>query len=86
MILTKGQEEAIKVCMKRYRNKEPFTVIAGPAGSGKSTVVQYIVEALNIAEDNVVMATFTGKASMVLREKGCKNAMTLHKLLYIPKN
>ena len=85
MILTKGQEEAIKVCVERYRNKEPFTVIAGPAGSGKSTVVQYIVEALNIAEDNVVMATFTGKASMVLREKGCKNAMTLHKLLYIPK-
>lgn len=85
MILTNGQEEAIKVCVERYRNKEPFTVIAGWAGVGKSSVVQFIIEALNIADDDVVMATLTGKASMVLREKGCHNAMTLHKLLYIPK-
>ena len=85
MILTKGQEEAIKVAVQRYKNKEPYTVIAGWAGTGKTTAVQFIIEALGIPEDDVVMATLTGKASMVLREKGCKNAMTLHKLLYIPK-
>lgn len=85
MILTKGQEEAIKVAVQRYKNKEPYTVISGYAGVGKTSAVQYIVEALDIPEDDVVMATLTGKASMVLREKGCKNAMTLHKLLYIPK-
>ena len=28
---------------------------------------------------------FTGKASLVLREKGCKNSMTAHKLLYHSK-
>lgn len=85
MILTKGQEEAIKVAVQRYKNKEPYTVIAGPAGSGKSSVVQYIVEALNIPEEDVVYSALVGKAAMVLREKGCPNAMTLHKLLYIPK-
>lgn len=85
MILTKGQEEAIKACTERYRNREPFTVIAGPAGSGKSSVIPYIIESLNISEDEVAFAALTGKAARVLREKGCKNAMTLHKLLYIPK-
>lgn len=85
MQLTKGQEEAIKVCVERYKNKEPYTVIAGYSGVGKSTVVSYIINALNIDESRVVYAAFTGKASLVLREKGCTNAMTLHKLLYIPK-
>lgn len=85
MILTNGQEEAIKVCVERYHNKEAFTVIAGPAGSGKSTVISYIIDALNISEDEVAFAALTGKAARVLREKGCANAMTLHKLLYIPQ-
>lgn len=85
MVLTKGQEQAIKVCVERYKNKEPYTVIAGYAGTGKTTVVNYIMEALGIDESEVVEATLTGKASLVLRNKGHKNAMTLHKLLYIPK-
>ena len=84
MQLTKGQEQAVKVCVERYRNIEPYTVIAGVAGVGKSTAVQYIVEALNIPAEEVAYATFTGKASLVLRNKGCNEAMTLHKLLYIP--
>lgn len=33
-------------------------------------------------EDKVAYATFTGKAAEVLRKKGNKNAMTLHRLLY----
>lgn len=50
-----------------------------------TTVVKYIMEALGIDENKVIEATLTGKASLVLRNKGHKNAMTLHKLLYIPK-
>lgn len=85
MQLTNGQEQAIKVCVERYKNKDPYTVISGFAGSGKTTVVKYIMEALGISEDEVIEATLTGKASLVLRNKGHKNAITLHKLLYIPK-
>jgi exodeoxyribonuclease-5 len=85
MELTRGQELAIKTCVERYRNKEAYTTIAGYAGTGKSTSVQYIIEALGIPEDRVVYATLTGKAALVLRNKGCSNTMTLHKLLYIPK-
>lgn len=51
-------------------------------GTGKSTLVKFIIDALNIDKDKVAYATFTGKAAEVLRKKGNENAMTLHKLLY----
>ena len=85
MILTDGQEKGLKIAVERYRSGKPYTVIAGYAGSGKSTLVSHIIESLNIAPQDVCFAAFTGKASLVLREKGCENSMTMHKLLYYSK-
>ena len=85
MILTNGQEKGLKIAVERYKNKEPYTVIAGYAGTGKSTLVSHIVEALNISSGDVCYVAFTGKASLILREKGCENSMTAHKLLYHSK-
>lgn len=51
-----------------------------PVGTGKSTLVKYLIAELGLK--NVVFATFTGKASLVLRQNGNENSMTLHKLLY----
>ena len=87
MILTKCQERGLKIAIERYRQGYKFTTISGYAGSGKTTLVRFIVEALNISEDRVCYCAFTGKAAEVLRKKGNKNACTLHKLLYesIPK-
>ena len=87
MILTKCQEQGLKIAIERYRQGYKFTTISGYAGSGKTTLVRFIVEALNISEDRVCYCAFTGKAAEVLRKKGNKNACTLHKLLYesIPK-
>lgn len=85
MILTKGQEQGLKIAIERYKHKEPYTVIAGYAGVGKSFLVAHIVEALNIDPSDVCYVAFTGKASLVLREKGCENSMTAHKLLYNSK-
>ena len=85
MVLTNGQEKGLKIAVERYKNKKPYTCIAGYAGTGKSTLVSHIVEALNIYPDEVCYVAFTGKASMVLREKGCSNSMTAHKLLYRSK-
>lgn len=85
MTLTNGQEKGLKIAVERYKNKEPYTVIAGYAGTGKSTLVSHIVDALNIAPFDVCYVAFTGKASLVLKEKGCENSMTAHKLLYHSK-
>ena len=87
MELTKKQEEGLKIALDRYRNNEKYVVIGGYAGTGKSTLVKFIIEALDEEPSKVAYSTFTGKAAEVLRKKGNANAMTLHRLLYdsIPK-
>lgn len=89
MILTKKQEQGLKLCIKKYINGERYCVISGYAGAGKSTLVKVIVQNLPgiDPEEDVVYSCFTGKAAQVLLKKGNKNVTTLHKLLYesIPK-
>ena len=82
MELTRKQEEGLKIAVERHRNHEKYTVIAGFAGTGKSTLVRFIIEALDVDTNKVCYATFTGKAAQVLLKKGNKNVVTLHKLLY----
>lgn len=82
MILNRKQEEGLKIAVSRYRSGELWTCIAGYAGTGKSTLVSHIIQALNLLPDEVTYATFTGKAAQVLQQKGCPNATTAHKLLY----
>ena len=83
--LTNKQEQGLRMAVERYKAHEPWTCIAGYAGTGKSTLVKFIIAALNVAPENVAYVTFTGKAASVLRHKGCPNAMTAHKLLYYSK-
>lgn len=87
MILTRKQSEGLLIAIDRYKARKKYTVISGYAGSGKSTLVRFIIEALDVDEDDVCYCAFTGKAAEVLRKKGNKNACTLHRLLYesIPK-
>jgi len=82
MILTKKQQEGLDIAIKRHREGYKYTVISGYAGSGKSTLVRFIVNALDVEENKVCYCAFTGKAAEVLRKKGNKNVCTLHKLLY----
>ena len=82
MILTKKQEEGLKTAVARHRDGEKYTVIAGYAGTGKSTLVRYIIDALDVEENRVCYCAFTGKAAEVLKKKGNKNVATLHRLLY----
>ena len=87
MILTPKQEQALKIILTKYKNKEKYVTICGYAGVGKSTLAKFAIEALNVKPEKVAYACYTGKAAEVLRKKGNQNAMTLHKLLYdsIPK-
>ena len=72
MILTAKQEEGLRIAVERHRNHEKYTVIAGYAGTGKSTLVRFIIEALDVKKDKVCYATFTGKAAQVLAKKEIK--------------
>lgn len=82
MELTIKQQQGLDTTLERYKNKDKYVVISGYAGTGKSTLVKFIIDALDVEEDKVAYATFTGKAAEVLRKKGNRNAMTLHRLLY----
>lgn len=82
MELTRLQEQGLKIAVERYKNHEAYTVVAGYAGTGKSTLIQYIISALELWPTQVAYIAYTGKAAQVLRKKGCGGAMTAHRLLY----
>ena len=82
MELTRKQEQALAIALHKYRNHEPYTVVAGYAGTGKSTLVRFIIAALDLLPHDVTYVAYTGKAAQVLRSKGCANATTAHRLLY----
>lgn len=85
MILTRKQEEGLRIAVERYKNNELYTCIAGYAGTGKTTLVRFIIDALGIQDEDVCYISYTGKATLVLKEKGCLNAKTAHKLLYMSR-
>ena len=51
----------------------------GYAGTGKTTLARHIAEGV---EGEVKYAAFTGKAALVMRNKGCDDASTIHSLIY----
>lgn len=82
MELTDKQTEGLFLALDRYQKGERYTIISGFAGVGKSTLVQHIIAAIGAKSDDVVYCAYTGKATLVLASKGCKNTSTLHKLLF----
>lgn len=53
----------------------------GYAGTGKTTLAKELAAGV---PGQVLFACFTGKAAMVLRNKGCDGASTIHSLIYKP--
>jgi exodeoxyribonuclease-5 len=51
----------------------------GYAGTGKTTLARHIADGVR---GEVKFAAFTGKAALVMRNKGCDNASTIHSLIY----
>ena len=58
--------------------------LAGFAGVGKSTLVDFVIKELEAHHKlkRVRTAAYTGKAASVLRKKGVKEAQTIHSLIY----
>lgn len=57
----------------------PIFRLFGYAGTGKTTLARHIADGVDGA---VKFAAFTGKAALVMRNKGCDNASTIHSLIY----
>src|SRR6188508_3830737 len=54
----------------------------GYAGTGKTTLARHIADGV---DGEVKYAAFTGKAALVMRNKGCDGASTIHSLIYRAK-
>jgi exodeoxyribonuclease-5 len=74
------QEDALRKVSEWLRdpNGKQIFRLFGFAGTGKTTLAKHLVESLN----DVFFAAYTGKAALVLRQKGCPGASTLHSLMY----
>lgn len=83
MGLTQQQSNCLKTVIDLYKQRKKIITISGPAGAGKSFIINTLIDELNLW-DNVAFATFTGKAALVLRERGMP-ATTIHKLIYEAK-
>ena len=85
------QERAVKAACGWYTDHEhPLFYLAGYAGSGKSTIMPVIIDALGINPDEVEFCAPTGKAAKVMTTKlkafGIdRRARTIHSLIYRPK-
>jgi exodeoxyribonuclease V len=80
MSFSAQQEAALKAVGAWLRRGEPQVFrLFGYAGTGKTTLARHIAEGV---EGDVAFAAYTGKAALVLRAKGCREASTIHALIY----
>ena len=91
--LTEEQLRGIDAFVKWFQNgskhgfgRRPKFRIAGPAGSGKSTIAYWALKAVGLdpLSPHVAKVAYTGKASMVMRQKGLVGSQTIHSAIYIP--
>lgn len=77
------QERALKAVSDWLKDKNGPQIfrLFGFAGTGKTTLARAMAEDV---KGDVHYATFTGKAALVLRKKGCPGATTIHSLIYRP--
>lgn len=78
------QQDAALKTIKRWANDRGAPKIMrvfGFAGTGKTTIAKEIATAVR---GEVMFMTFTGKAALRLRQKGCSNACTIHSAIYKP--
>ena len=73
VVLTEEQREAVSLALD-YR----LSIIQGGAGTGKSTLIQAIVQQYDRAEGPVLLCAPTGKAACNLRERTGFRGNTIH--------
>lgn len=80
MIWSPQQDAALLAVAQWLKQGKPQIFrLFGYAGTGKTTLAKKIAEDI---DGEVAFAAFTGKAALVLKSKGCKDARTIHSLIY----
>jgi len=83
MNLTNEQNIALKRIISFLENdSEEIFILKGYAGTGKTFLIKAIVEYLNSADRNFLLAAPTGRAARILEEKTGYKTFTIHSLIY----
>lgn len=83
---TPAQDDALKA-VSRWLTEGPghgapqIFRLFGFAGTGKTTLAKHLAET---TDGSTKFCAFTGKAALVMRQKGCTGATTIHSLIYKP--
>ena len=67
-----------------HHSTEQTYQFSGLAGTGKSFVLNKIVEESKLRLDEIAPMAYIGQAAVVMRLKGLKNARTIHSWMYEP--
>lgn len=77
---TSQQDAALRAVSQWLRERSsPVFRLFGYAGTGKTTLAKHLA-----TDRNVAFAAYTGKAALVMRKNGCRDASTIHSLIYQP--
>lgn len=83
--LNDGQKKVSDAAVDWYWNSSSTLFqFDGKAGTGKSVVLNDIINRLNLNPENVLPMAYTGQAAIVMRTKGMINACTCHSGLFEP--
>lgn len=85
MELTAEQSQAVKKVKQWWTTKQQVFELSGAAGTGKTTLAKFIVQELGLHGTQKAFCAFTGKAALVLKQKSCTPASTVHSLIYKAK-
>lgn len=83
IILTPKQQAIVDAAVNWYYNSsEQIFQFAGNPGTGKSVVMNAIIDAIGLAPNKVAPMAYVGAAAINMRLKGMHNAKTIHSWLY----
>lgn len=80
--LSSGQETALTKLEAFLESPVQVFMLKGYAGSGKTTILEGLIEYLNTIEKDFLLMAPTGRAAKVIREKTGHEAFTIHKSIY----
>lgn len=81
---SRQQEQALVAASRWLREgRQQVFRLFGYAGTGKTTLAR---ELAATTPGRVIFAAYTGKAALVMRQRGCLNASTIHSIIYKPAN